>query len=82
MLERLMNMERPYGEPEYSGISKQISEIRQSLEGRLELDARALLEELSDAHIRRETVLLKDAFTDGFWSAIELMLEYQCRKPM
>ena len=82
MLERLMNMERPYGEPGYSGISKQISEIRQSLGGRLEPAARALLEELSDAHIRRENVLLKDVFADGFWSAIELMLEYQRRKPL
>lgn len=74
MLERLMNPERPHGEPEYSNISKQISEIRKFLENQLNPDAHTLLEQLSNAYIRQGNIMLADAFTDGFCTAVELML--------
>ena len=75
MLERLMNPERPYGEPEYSSISKQISEIRQSLENQINPDAHVLLEQLSNAYIRQGNTMLADVFADGFCAAVELMLD-------
>ena len=31
MIERLMNLERPYGEPEYSRLSEQITQLKQTL---------------------------------------------------
>lgn len=76
MIERLMNPERPYGEPEYSKISKQINNLRQQLQEQLDKENHSLLEQLCDAYIRQGNAMLPDAFTDGFWSAVELMLEY------
>ena len=35
MIERLMDMERSYGEPEYSKLSHQITQLRQALEQQL-----------------------------------------------
>ena len=31
MIERLINQERPYGEPEYSRLSEQITQLKQEL---------------------------------------------------
>ncbi len=78
MIERLMNLERPYGEPEYSKLSKEISKLKESLCDKLDQDGRNLLEQMTDACARRETNVLRDAFADGFWAAVELMLEFEC----
>ncbi len=80
MIERLMNLERPYGEPEYSNLSEQITQLKQELNIQLDQEGKKGLERLSDTYIRQETVILRDAFADGFWSAIELMLEFHQRK--
>lgn len=80
MIERLMNLERPYGEPEYSNLSEQITQLKQELNIQLDQEGKKRLERLSDTYIRQETVILRDAFADGFWSAIELMLEFYQRK--
>lgn len=79
MIERLMNPERPYGEPEYSRLSEQITQLKQELIIQLDQEGRERLEQLTDAYLRQENAVLRDAFADGFWSAVELMLEFQRR---
>lgn len=80
MIERLINQEHPYGEPEYSRLSEQITQLKQELNIQLDQEGREQLEQLSDTCICQATVILHDAFADGFWSAVELMLEFQQRK--
>lgn len=79
MIERLMNLERPYGEPEYSRLAEKITQLKQQLAGQVDQEGVRWLERLSDLYIRQETAVLRDAFADGFWSAVELMLEFQHR---
>jgi hypothetical protein len=76
MIERLMDMERSYGEPEYSKLSHQITQLRQALEQQLNQEGLADLERLTEAYIRQGNVLLSDGFAEGFWSAINLALEH------
>lgn len=78
MTERLMNMERPYAEPEYSKLSEDISKLKESLCGKLDQEGREWLEKITNTCVRRETAVLRDAFTDGFWTAVALMLEFEC----
>lgn len=80
MIERLMNLERPYGEPEYSKLAEQINQLKQQLCGQLDPIGKGLLEQLADTCVRQETAILRDAFENGFWTAIELMMEFQKRK--
>lgn len=80
MIERLMNLERPYGEPEYSKLSAQIGQLKQQLYGQLDQEGKDWLEQLADTFMRQEPLILRDAFADGFWAAVELMLELQQRK--
>lgn len=80
MIERLINLERPYGEPEYSRLSEQIAQMKQQLCFQLNQEGRNRLEQLTDIFMRQETVILHDAFADGFWTAVELMLDFQQRK--
>lgn len=80
MIERLMNMERPYGEPEYSSLSEEISRLRNQLNGLLDQQGVRWLEQMADAYMKQEDAVLRDAFAEGFWSAVELMLEFERRK--
>lgn len=82
MLERLMNPERPYGEPQYSKLSEEITCLRQKLIGQLDPDGQRWLEQLSDQYIRQGNAMLPDVFAGGFWTAIELMPEFQTRKSL
>ncbi len=75
MIERLMNPERPYGEPAYSKFSEQINQLQQAISGQLAPQAKEHLEQLTDMYIRRETAALHDAFSEGFRAAIQLMLD-------
>lgn len=80
MIERLINLERPYGEPEYSRLSAQISQLKQQLYGQLNQEGKNWLEQLVDTFMRQEHLILCNAFTDGFWTAVELMLEFRQRE--
>lgn len=80
MIERLINLERPYGEPEYSRLADEIAKLKQQLSGQLDQEGMSWLEQLTNLHIRQETAILRDAFVDGFWSAVELILEFHQRK--
>lgn len=79
MIEKLMNPERPCGEPEYGRLSEQISQLQHSISAQLLPQNQNQLEQLADAYIRRETAALHDAFADGFWTGLELMLEFYQR---
>ena len=76
MIEKLMNSERPYGEPAYSIFSGQISQLQQALSEQLMPQAKEQLGQLADTYIRREAAALSDAFADGFWTGLELILEF------
>lgn len=77
MIERFINMERPYGEPAYSKQSEEISRLKNLLCSQLNCEGQECLEQLTNAYLRQENAVLRDAFTDGFWTAIELMLEFE-----
>lgn len=80
MIERLMNPEKSYGEPEYSKMAKQITRLRWMIEEQLSPEGKALVEQLSDIYIRQGNAMLSDAFIDGFCTAIELVMEFQQRR--
>lgn len=75
MIERLLDEEIQYGEPEYSQVAKKITELREQLEKNLDADGRKLLEEISDAYIYQGNFLIRDAFEEGFCAAIEIVFE-------
>lgn len=77
MFERLMKPEKPYGEPQYSKLSEEITCLKQNLMGQLNSEGQAWLEQLSDQYIRQGNAMLPDAFADGFWTAVELVLEFE-----
>lgn len=81
MIEKLMNPERPYGEPDYSKLTDQIDQLRCSISAQLSPQSQNEMEQLAEAYIRRETAALSDAFTDGFWAAVKLVLELYRREP-
>lgn len=76
MIKQLMNPELRYGEPEYSRIEAQINEVQQSLSEQLDADTQRLLEQLSDLYIRQGNSMLEDVFTEGFCTAMALMLDF------
>lgn len=80
MIERLMDLERPYGEPEYSKLGEQITRLMQQLCAQLDQPGKEWLEQLSDAYALQENTVLRDAFSDGFWTAAELCLEFHLRR--
>lgn len=75
MIEKLLDEEYPYGEPEYSRIAKQITGLKTSLEMQLTPEGKDLLEQISDAYLHQNTIVIKDAFMDGFCTAFEIILD-------
>jgi len=80
MIEKLIDPEHFYGKPEYNRLSEQIFQIKQQLCNQLDQEGREKLEQLTDLFMRQENAALYDAFEDGFWTAVELMLEFQQHK--
>lgn len=80
MIEQLMNPERPYGEPEYSKLLAEISQLKAALCGQLTHEGQRWLEQLTDVYMRQENAVLHDAFSEGFWTAVKLMLEFERRQ--
>lgn len=80
MIEKLMNPERPYGEPDYSKLTEQINQLQCSISAQLPPQSQNEMEQLADAYIRRETAALSDAFADGFWTAAKLVLDLHQRE--
>lgn len=76
MIEKLMDEEFRYGEPEFSKAEGQIVEIYQELRGMLDEEGKVLLDSLSDAYIRQNNLIVKEIFKSGFCSAVELMIDF------
>ena len=76
MIERLINLECTYGGSEYSKLTEQIFRLKNLLCGQLDQEGTQWLEQLTDAYMRQENAALRDAFAEGFWAAVELMLEF------
>lgn len=77
MIERLMDLERPYGGPEYNKLATENTQLKGLLCIKLDGEGKRYLEQLTDTYVRQENSALRDAFADGFWSAVDLMLEYR-----
>jgi len=75
MIERLMNQEFRYGEPEYSHLEKEIQEMKDVLAKQLDEEGWKLLDQLSSAYIRQGHAMLNNAFADGFCTAVKLMMD-------
>lgn len=75
MIERLINLERPCRESGYNSQQKQIAQLTQELSERLDETEKAQLYQLTDAYMKQETFLLRDAFLDGFCAATELAID-------
>ena len=80
VIEKLMDEEFRYGEPEYSEAEGKISEICQKLNELLDEEGRALLGALSDAYIHQNNLIVKDVFRSGFCATVGLMLDYMKQK--
>lgn len=77
MIERFMDLERPYGGPVYSKLAAESTQLKELLCKKLDGEGRRWLEKLTDTYVSQENGALRDAFADGFWSAVDLMLEYR-----
>ena len=80
MIEKLMNPELPYGEPEYSEIGKEINNLMERLVAKLDAGDRALLGQLADLHAHQANVVAADTYVAGFCTAIDLMQDYLRRR--
>ena len=76
MIEKMMNPELPYGEPEYSEIGREINDLMERLAAKLDADDRPLLEQLADLHAHRANVVAEDTYVAGFCAAVDLVLDY------
>ena len=81
MIELFFPEEFPFGEPEYSKLSKEIQQLHISIALKLNRAGNAKLEQLSDTYLRQSNVAVRSAFTEGFRAAMELMRELEQRKP-
>lgn len=75
MIERLINLEHPCRDPGYNSQQEQIAQLTQKLFERLDETGKSQLSQLTDAYMKQETFLLKDAFLDGFCAATELAID-------
>lgn len=72
MIERLFESERRYGEPEYSQAMARIIAAKDHLLQQLDKEGRAYVEQLTDAYVWQEGVMVRDAFWEGFCIAAGL----------
>ena len=82
MIEKMMNPELPYGEPEYSELGREINDLMERLAAKLEADDRMLLEELADLHAHRANVVAEDTYVAGFCAAFDLVVDYLRHRKM
>lgn len=76
MIERLMNLEHPYGEPQYRNLSEQTISLKQQLFSQLNRQGKDQLDQLTDNYLTQLAALREVAFIDGFCSAVDLMADY------
>ena len=75
MIERLMQAEARYGEPEYSQKSAEIDQITRALYEILDADEKQRLAQLEEAYQAREAAAIRSAFQEGFCAAVRLALD-------
>lgn len=75
MIEQLFNEERQYGEPTFSQMTPQITKAREAIRNHLDDAGKARLGQLEALYIRQNTAMLKDAYADGFSTAVKLLLD-------
>ncbi len=73
IIERLLNREYPYGEPEFGRLGKKAAAIRNVLAAQLDETGQRLLDELADLEIERCVQAQEDAFEEGFCTGVKLM---------
>ena len=76
MIERLMNLEYLYGEPQDRNLSEQIILLKQQLGRQLNQQGKDQLDQLTDNYLAQLAALREAAFIDGFCSAVDLMVDY------
>lgn len=76
MIERLMNQELRYGEPEFSKAEDKILKLQQELSTLLSEDGQRLLSQLTDEYIHQGNIMMNDVFIAGFCAAVEVMLDF------
>lgn len=76
MIERLMNPERPLRAPKCDEQSEQIIQLKRELVDKLDCDGKSKLEQLTEIYLNQSGVLMQMAFSDGFCTAVDLMLDY------
>lgn len=79
MIERLFPEEHPFGGSAYSEMAAQLTVLRETLSQKLDSEGQVALEELCDGYLRQSNLAIKDAFAEGFSSAIILALELRER---
>lgn len=57
MIERLMNLEHPYGDPQYRNLSEQIISLKQQFYGQLNQQGKDQLDQLTDNYLTQLAVL-------------------------
>ena len=77
IIDRLMNCEISYGGPEYSQLAENASRIQQRLTLTLEPAENDLLQQLIDIYTEQYMPIVRDAFRDGFCTAVNLLSEVQ-----
>ena len=75
IIERLFQDERPFGGPACAEIAQEVSRMLEDLSNELDEDGRQKLDALSALYLRQGGLAAKDAFTQGFRTAVQLMQE-------
>lgn len=75
LIERLMDQEYRYGDPEYSRLGKEASAISATLSTQLDESGKKLMEELLDIEMQRNVLVQEDAFAIGVCTGVMFMCE-------
>lgn len=75
IIERLMDQEYRYGDPEYSRLGKEASAISATLSTQLDESGKKLMEELLDIEMQRNVLVQEDAFAIGVCTGVMFMCE-------
>ena len=75
LIERLMDQEYRYGDPEYSRLGKEASAISATLSTQLDESGKKLMEELLDIEMQRNVLVQEDAFAIGVCPGVMFMCE-------
>ena len=76
IIERLINSERSYDGPEHHKPSAKVIQLKQQLRSQLSPQGKEQLEQLTDTYLEQSAALLEVSFTDGFCTAVDLVLDY------